>query len=82
MSNVSGGHNFEREIAKLFRDAGFDVIRGAASKGKLAGIDCDIIVSKKTPSNLYEVGVALMQMKRTKRRDKLSAAVKAAGKTS
>ena len=64
MSNP--GIEFEREIAKMFRDAGFDVVRGAASKGKLAGMDVDLIVSKRTHSTRYEVGVALMQMKRTK----------------
>ena len=71
MSNVSAGHNFERDIAKLFRDNGYDVIRGAASKGRLAGIDCDLVVSKVTQQGTkYEVGVAIMQMKRTSKRTK------------
>ena len=61
------GIEFEREIAKLFRDHGFEVIRGAASKGKLAGMDVDLVISKVTPTNKYEIGVALMQMKRSKR---------------
>ena len=65
MSNP--GIEFEREIAKLFRDNGYEVIRGAASKGKLAGMDVDLVVSKISPSNKYEIGVALMQMKRSKR---------------
>ena len=51
------------------------MIRGAASKGRLAGFDADIIVSKVTQQGVrYEVGVAIMQMKRTKRRSKVSAA--------
>ncbi|MGI9292381.1 MAG: hypothetical protein ACR2PS_00235 [Pseudomonadales bacterium] len=66
MTKARQGGDFERDIAKLFRDNGFDVIRGAASKGKLAGFDCDLVVSKATHSTRYEVGVALMQMKRTK----------------
>ncbi len=75
MSNVSTSHQFERDIAKLFRDAGYDVIRGAASKGKLAGMDIDLVVSKVTATGIkFEVGVALMQMKRSKLRTKESAA--------
>ena len=66
MSTARAGGDFERMIAKAFRDLGFDVVRGAASKGKLAGLDVDLIVSKVTDANKYEVGVALMQMKRSK----------------
>ncbi len=61
------GIAFERELAKLFRDAGFDVVRGAASKGRLAGMDMDLVVSKATDKTRYEVGVALLQCKRTQR---------------
>ena len=67
MSNYSKGVTFEREVAKLFRDNGFDVLRAASSKGKLAGFDCDVIVSKETKKNKFEIGVALMQMKRSKK---------------
>lgn len=68
MNRARSGHDFEREIARVFRDAGFEVIRGAASKGRLAGMDVDLIASKETHSNTYEVGVALMQMKRSRKR--------------
>ncbi len=72
---MTAAHQFERDIAKMFRDAGFDVIRGAASKGRLAGMDVDLVVSKISAQGIkFEVGVALMQMKRTKRRSKVSAA--------
>lgn len=66
MSNP--GIRFEQELAKALKDLGFDVVRGAASKGKLAGMDVDLIVSKLTPGNKYEGGVALFQLKRSKRR--------------
>ena len=68
MSNVRASHDFERSVARLFRDAGFDVVRGAASKGRLAGMDVDLVASKQTPGTKYECGLVLMQMKRTKRR--------------
>ena len=74
MSNVSTSHQFERDIAKLFRDAGYDVVRGAASKGKLAGMDIDLVVSRVSRGVRYEVGVALFQCKRSKVRTKVSAA--------
>ena len=66
MSNYRGGADFEREIARLFKSAGFDVIRAAGSKGKLAGFDGDLIASKQTGQTKYECGVAIFQMKRTK----------------
>lgn len=45
------GTAFERELAKLLRDNGFDVTRGAASKGKAFGIDADLIATKRSLQN-------------------------------
>lgn len=75
MSAYSDGARLEREIRKLFEAAGWDVVRGAGSKGKLAGYDCDLIASKRTDGMLRECGMVLMQTKRTK----LKRVVKAAG---
>ena len=66
MSNVRAGHQFERNIKRLLEADGFDVVRGAASKGRLANIDCDLVATKNTGRNKYEIGVALFQMKRSK----------------
>lgn len=75
MSNYASGARFEREVINLLRDAGFDVTRGAGSKGKLAGLDCDFVASKSTDKTRYEIGFAVFQAKRTK----LLRRVKAAG---
>lgn len=66
MSNYRSGADFERLIGRLLKEAGFDVVRGAASKGKLAGLDVDLVATKETDHTKYEIGVALFQMKRTK----------------
>lgn len=63
-NNYRRGADFEREIAKVFRDNGFDVVRAAASKGLFAGFPVDVIVSKATRDGA--IGVALMQMKRSR----------------
>ena len=75
MSAYSDGARLEREIRKLFEDAGWQVVRSAGSKGKLAGMDCDLVASKTTDSIKREVGLVVMQAKRTK----LKRRVKAAG---
>lgn len=66
MSNYRSGADFERDVINLFREAGFDCVRSAGSKGKLAGYDCDLIASKNTGQTKYEIGLVLMQCKRTK----------------
>ena len=68
MTNVRAGHDFEREVARIFKAAGFDVVRAAASKGRLAGLDVDLVASKETPGTKYECGIVLIQAKRTKKR--------------
>ncbi len=58
---------FERELAKDLRGLGYSVVRAAASKGRLAHWDADLIASKITPGNKYEIGIAIIQCKRSKR---------------
>lgn len=72
MSKYSQGANFEREVMKLFKENGYQVVRMAGSKGSvvtgpLKKFDCDVIATKETHSNKYQVGCVLMQMKRTKK---------------
>lgn len=67
MSNYRQGADFEREIGHIFTAAGFDVVRCAGSKGKLAGFDSDLIATKITDKNKFEVGIVIMQAKRSKR---------------
>ncbi len=68
MSNVSRGHDLEREISQIFRDAGWECVRAAGSKGKLAGIDCDLVASKINRTDKREVAILVLQAKRTRRR--------------
>lgn len=68
MSNVSRGHDLEREIISIFRDAGWDCVRAAGSKGKLVGIDCDLIASRFTRTDKRECAVLVMQAKRSRRK--------------
>lgn len=68
MTNYRAGADFEREIVRLLKDHGFDVVRAAGSKGKLAGYDADLIASRITPGTKYEIGIVLIQAKRTKRK--------------
>lgn len=53
MSASSKGRRFEHEVRELFRQAGFSVIRGAASKGELLNEKVDLVASKLTPANEY-----------------------------
>ena len=65
------GRSLEYEVANLFREAGWDIIRGAGSKGDIAigkgdRFKADLVVSKETPTNTREVWIVCMQCKRTK----------------
>lgn len=68
MSNVSRGTAVEREVINIFRAAGWDCVRSAASKGKLAGIDCDMVASRITRTDKREVAILVMQAKRSRRK--------------
>jgi Holliday junction resolvase len=64
MSNVSKGHNFEREVKKMWEGLGFNVTRAAASQS-----DYDLVATKITQNNIKKVYcVVLMQCKIKKRR--------------
>jgi Holliday junction resolvase len=70
MSNARKGANFEREISNLLTDAGFSVIRGAGSKGFFDSPDGevkpDLVASKRTHSNNYDLQIILIQCKTRK----------------
>lgn len=54
---------FEREIVKLFRDNGYDVIRGAGSKGEVFGIKADLVATKSTVKNKKTAVMVIVQCK-------------------
>jgi hypothetical protein len=45
MSTATKGRRLEHEVRKLFQDAGWDVIRGAASKGEFCGFKADLVAT-------------------------------------
>lgn len=65
-TNYQRGINLENKIRKLFQDAGYDVIRGAGSKGKVLGFDTDLVASRTFGKNEDTVGIVLLQCKRKK----------------
>ena len=62
-SKYHRGRNLEWEVRKLFEDAGWDVLRGAGSKGEVAGFPTDLIASKSSPRNDKTIYIVLMQAK-------------------
>lgn len=60
MSASSKGRRFEHEVRELFRQAGFSVIRGAASKGELFNEKVDLVASKLTPQSEYRVMLTIV----------------------
>ena len=62
-SKYQRGRNLEWEVRKLFTDAGWDVLRGAGSKGEVAGFKTDLIASKTSPHNEKKIYIVLMQAK-------------------
>jgi Holliday junction resolvase len=64
MSNVSKGHDYEREVKKLFEREGYTVTRAASSNSPF-----DLVATKVTERNTKKTYyVVLMQQKIRKRR--------------
>ena len=66
MSNVRRGHDFEREVAKIFTDHGYAVIRGAASRGffdSAAGTVKPDLVATKADRIKRTIQIILIQAK-------------------
>jgi Holliday junction resolvase len=70
MSTASKGRALEHAVRNLFQANGWAVLRGAGSKGQF---DCgagvvkpDLIASKCTAANKYEVQIVLLQCKARK----------------
>lgn len=68
MTNYSRGVDLERELIKIFKENGWDSVRGAGSKGKVIGFDIDLIFSKKRIKNEDEVHIVLLQAKRMRKK--------------
>lgn len=60
LSTASKGRAFEHQIRNLFREAGFSVIRGAASKGELLDEKVDLVASKQTRENEFTVFLTIV----------------------
>ena len=64
MSNYVRGRAYEYEVVKLFKDAGYKVVRTAGSHGEF-----DLIARKQTATHTYESWIAVyVQCKTHKRR--------------
>lgn len=66
MSNYSKGRALEYEIMKIFRDVGWDVIRGSSSKGDVFGMKIDLIASREKTKYKDTAYIVLIQAKRNK----------------
>ena len=55
MSRATKGRAFEHEVREIFRQAGFSVIRGAASKGEMFEEKVDLVATKQTPQTNFKV---------------------------
>jgi Holliday junction resolvase len=68
MSHYSRGVAVEREIISLFKQAGWDVVRGAGSKGRALGIDADFVCTKQTLETERTCYLVVGQVKLKKRK--------------
>ena len=70
MSRYRSGYELEREVRKLFVDAGFSVIRGAGSKGEVetgeGSMKADLVATRATGAKRDTVYLVAMQCKRAK----------------
>jgi Holliday junction resolvase len=61
MNAAHKGRRFEHEVREIFHNAGFNVIRGAGSRGKfIDGTDVDLVCTKLTNANEYKVFLSLI----------------------
>lgn len=67
MTNYQSGRAFEYQVKRLLEQAGFEVTRAASSKGKFAGMPTDLIATRFTDDYKYELGILVLQCKKTKR---------------
>ena len=63
-SRYRSGHVLELEVAKVFREAGWEIVRGAGSKGVVDGFKVDLVASKRTPRSEKNIYIVLLQAKR------------------
>ena len=65
-TNYQRGAAREREVIKIFKEAGWDAIRGAGSKGSMIGFKVDLVFSKTGRVNKDEAYLVLAQCKRSR----------------
>jgi len=66
LNTSRAGSGLEHEARNMCQAAGYDVMRGAGSKGRVAGFDCDLVATKYTDKNKRTLYMVLFQCKRTK----------------
>jgi Holliday junction resolvase len=67
MSSATKGRAYEHEVRDMLRAHGYAVTRGAGSKGQFDSpegvVNCDLIASRITRSNGYELQLLIVQAK-------------------
>lgn len=63
MARYHAGRALEHEVRKLFRDAGWDVLRGAGSKGEVFGIKADLVATRQTRDSKRTAVMVIVQCK-------------------
>ena len=67
MSTATKGRALEHYVRTLLRNDGWDVIRGAGSKGEVAGFKADLVATKWTDQTKRELYLVCIQAKVKKR---------------
>lgn len=65
-TNYEKGRALEYKVKELFKAAGWDVVRGAGSKGEVDGFKVDLVASKRGRTNKDTIYMVLLQAKRNK----------------
>jgi Holliday junction resolvase len=63
MSNVKKGHDYEREVKKMFEDDNYTVVRSASSNSTF-----DLIATKITRDNIYTTYLTVLMQQKVRKR--------------
>lgn len=67
MNTAAKGRRLEHEVRTILEAQGYQVIRGAGSKGQVLDWKADLLASKWTDQTKREVWIVLLQCKVSKR---------------
>jgi len=62
-TNYKSGRALEYEVKQIFTDAGWDIMRGAGSKGDVFGMKADLIATKQTGNKKKTAVMCVIQCK-------------------